>query len=60
MRKQHSDGQNYLLKVTYETAEELDSTVDDIVTEAKSAADFRNCYYEINVKHIESNKYWPW
>ena len=60
MRKLHSDGQDYLLKVTYETAEELDSSVDDIITEAQSAADLRNCYSEVNVKHNETNNYWPW
>lgn len=60
MRKLHSDGHDYLLKVTYETAEELDSTVEDIVTEAQSTADARNCYSEVNVKHKETNNYWPW
>ncbi|KZY34791.1 DNA invertase [Oleiphilus sp. HI0043] len=57
-QKLHPEGYDYLLKVPYESLEELDSTIEDIIGEAHSAADLRHCYSEINITHKETGKDW--
>jgi len=46
------------LKVPYESMEELEETVYEIMSDAQSTADLKNCFVEINVTHKESGQYW--
>ena len=58
LQKLHQDGDDYILKVSYESQEELDSTVEDLRAEAHSTADYRYCYVEQSVSHKETGKEW--
>ena len=58
MKKLEKDGWDYVLKVPYESMEELEETVDEIMSEAQSSADLKDCFVEINISHNESGKNW--
>ena len=58
MFKPEKDGWDYILKVTYGSPKELEETVYDIMSEAQSTADMKNCFVEINVTHKESGQHW--
>lgn len=58
MHKIHADGWDYMLKVPYSTNEELEETVYEIMSEAQSIADYKNCFVEITATHKESGQYW--
>lgn len=56
MTKTPSD--DYQLKVSYESEQELEETVYEIMSEAQYTADFRHCHVECFVKHLETGKQW--
>ncbi|NOI26501.1 recombinase family protein [Vibrio mediterranei] len=56
MTKTPSD--DYRLQVPYESKQELEDTVYDIMSEAQSTADLRHCHIECFVKHLETGKQW--
>jgi DNA invertase Pin-like site-specific DNA recombinase len=58
VQKLHPDGHDYILKVSYASQEELDSTVEDLTAEAHSTADYSHCFVEISVSHKETGKDW--
>ncbi len=58
MQKKYHDSWDYVLKVTYGSDEELEKTVYEIINEADSLADLRDCFIEIDVTHKESDKHW--
>lgn len=58
MKKKSSDGWDYILKVPYESTEELEETVYEIISEASSTADCRNCFVEISIRHVETEMCW--
>ena len=58
MFKPEKDGWDYILKVTYSSPKDLEETVYDIMSEAQSTADMKNCFVEINISHKESGQHW--
>ena len=58
VQKLHQDGDDYILKVSYESKEELDSTVEDLTAEAHSIAAYSHYVVEISVGHKETGKDW--
>ena len=58
MFKPEKDGWDYILKVPYSSLKGLEETVYDIMAEAQSTADMKNCFVEINVAHKESGQHW--
>lgn len=48
----------YILKVPYESMEELEEEVDVIMSEARSNADLKNCIIELDIYHKESDQHW--
>jgi len=58
MKKLEKDGSEYILKVPFESMEELEEAVHEIISEAQSNADLKSCFVEINVTHKESGQYW--
>ena len=58
MHKNHPDSWDYLLKVSYSDEEELEDTVYEIMSEAQSTADLRNCFTEMSVIHKETGNNW--
>ncbi len=57
MNKLDKDGCNYILKVPYESMAALEEKVYNIMSEAQSNADLKNCFIEINATHIESGQH---
>lgn len=58
MNKLEKDGWSYILKVQYESMDELEETVYEIQSEAQYAADLKNSFVEINITHKESDNHW--
>lgn len=58
MQKLQGDGGDYLLKVPYQSEEELEEKVDDIISDAHLAVDLKNCVVEMSITHKESGKSW--
>ena len=58
MQKLQSDGWDYLLKVPYQSEEELEETVYEIISEAQSSADLKHCFVEMSITHKETGKSW--
>ena len=48
MFKPEKDGWDYILKVPYSSQKDLEETVCEIMAEAQSTADMKNCFVEIN------------
>lgn len=59
MKRLDPKGGDYELTIPYQDDEELEKTVYDIITEAASMADSRNCFIEIDVRALDgSERYW--
>jgi transposase len=53
MQKRSPDRGEYLLTIPYETDEELDDIIYDILHEADQTADYRHCFIEADVQSVE-------
>jgi hypothetical protein len=53
MEKPYKDRGEYLLSIPYDTDEELDKTIYDILGEAASTADDRHCFIETDVMAVD-------
>lgn len=58
MVKKDKDGHEYALQIPYETDEDLDATVHEIMTEASCIADLRNGFIEMDVLEPSTAKAW--
>lgn len=58
MIKKDKDGYDYILKISYETDEQLEETIDEIIGEAGYIADLKNGFVEISFHDPVSNKSW--
>lgn len=58
MVKNDKDGWTYTLKIPYETEEELDETIDEMMGEASYIADLRNGFIEMSVTEPATDKSW--
>ena len=53
MRKLSPDGGEYLLTIPYETGEELDAIISDILRDADNTADYRHCFIEADMQSVD-------
>jgi len=53
MEQPHKDRPEYLLTIPYDTDEELDRMIDDILIEAANLADDRHCFIEADVQSVD-------
>lgn len=53
MEKPYKDHGEYILSIPYDTDEELEKTIDDILGEASSTADLRHCFIEADVIAVD-------
>jgi len=59
MTKPRKDSWDYILSIPYETDEELDDLVYDLLQEAASIADARNCFIEADARAMDgSDRAW--
>lgn len=59
MEKPRKDGWDYTLTIPYESDEDLDNTIEDILQEAQSTADSYNCFIEADVRALDgSDRSW--
>ena len=58
MEKPDPDGWEYILKIQYETDEELENTIYDIMDEMESIADNNNCWTEADCSEIGGERSW--
>lgn len=58
VEKPDPKGNDYILRVPYETEQELDELVDELNRDAAYAADMRYCSIELDVVHQETGKIW--
>lgn len=53
------DGHDYILTIPYETDEDLEKTIYDMLREAAWAADLKYCIIETDVRALDgSDRYW--
>jgi hypothetical protein len=55
--KQRPDGE-YELKVPYNSDEDLDQTMEELLGDIASHADDRNCFSESNARMHNANRHW--
>lgn len=53
MKRAQKGGPEYTLSIPYETDEELDEIVCDILREADNTADYRHCFIEADVQSLD-------
>lgn len=59
MQKPDPKGWDYLLSIPYQTDEELDELVYDLIREAASTAEMYNCFIEVDARAMDgSDRYW--
>jgi hypothetical protein len=59
MHKPDPKGCEYELTIPYETEQDLDTTIEDILCEASNTADLRNGFIEAKVLVMDgSDRYW--
>jgi hypothetical protein len=59
MHKPDPKGCEYELTIPYETEQDLDTTIEDILCEASNTADLRNGFIEAEVLAMDSSdRYW--
>ncbi len=59
MHKPDPKGCEYELTIPYRSEEELDDTINEIISEASNTADMRNGFAEIEVLALDgSDRYW--
>jgi hypothetical protein len=59
MSKKWDDGAEYTLTIPYETDEDLEKTIYDMLQEADSLADLRHCFIETDVRALDgSDRRW--
>jgi len=59
MRKPDANRSDYILTLTYDTDEDLDATIYDILREADGIADLHHCFTEADVRALDgSDRYW--
>ena len=57
-QKIHKDGYDYILKIPYETEEELKETIEELYGEMHHAADMYHCYVEADIFSIDGEQCW--
>ena len=59
MRKPDANRSDYILTLTYDTDEDLDATIYDILREADGIADLHHCFTEADVRALDgSDRSW--
>jgi len=59
MRKPNANRSDYALTISYDTDDELDATIDDILREAAQIADLHDCFTEADVRALDgSDRSW--
>lgn len=58
MQTPHKDRGEYLLTIPYDTDEELDKIIYDLLGEASSTADNRHCFIEADVQSLDDPDRW--
>ena len=58
VRRYEGHAYDYILTVSYDNDEELDSIIEYIYTEIASRANWRSCYLEINISSLDGQKRW--
>jgi len=59
MRKPDANRSDYILTLTYDTDEDLDATIYDILREADGMADLYHCFIEADVRALDgSDRSW--
>lgn len=53
-----SDDWEYELLIPYETDEDLDKTIYDMIDEMSRTANRRNCFIEYDVRAVDSDRSW--
>ena len=56
MEKPRKDGWEYILTIPYESDEQLDVTIYEILREAESTADSYNCFIEADVRALDGSE----
>jgi hypothetical protein len=56
MRKPPGSRSDYVLTISYDTDEELDATIDDILREAERIADLHYCFTEADVQALDGSE----
>lgn len=57
-QKLYKDGYDYILTIPYETEEELNETIEELLGEMHWEADMRHCYVEADISSIDGERYW--
>ncbi len=59
MRKPNANRSDYALTISYDTDDEIDATIDDILREAGQIADLHGCFTEADVRALDgSDRSW--
>ena len=58
MKKIRKDGWEYELTIPYESDEDLDDTIYDMLDEIESMAELRYCFTESDVRDMDSERSW--
>ena len=59
MRKPHANRSDYILTISYDTDDELDGTIDDILCEVGQIADLHYCFTKADVRALDgSDRSW--
>ncbi len=56
MRKPDANRSDYILTLTYDTDEDLDATIYDILREAAQIADLHDCFTEADVRALDGSE----
>lgn len=57
-QKLYKDGCDYILTISYETEEELNKAIEELLEEIHQEASMRYCYVEADVSSIDGERYW--
>jgi len=56
MEKPDKNGWDYLLTLLYQSQDDLDNTIYEILQEAQSTADSYNCFIESDVRALDGSE----
>lgn len=56
MEKPDEKGSDYVLTISYHTAEELDKRIYELLKEANEIADMRHCYIEADINALDDSE----
>jgi DNA-binding Lrp family transcriptional regulator len=57
-QKLYKDGYDYILTIPYETEEELNETIEELLEEMHQEADMYHCYVEADISSMYDERYW--